>query len=548
MASRPSDMMTSSELRSSETTPYDSSSLMEERANTMNEKHGRPSQDPDGFRKAKSHTPGSNDLESGNLPALNNTVSRATTMSKKRAYTFMILIVLTQAVQMFAYGAGIIGAFTVGHAVGASDLQSTWIAAAYPLTQGTFVLISGRLGTVFGHKKMLTLGSAIWIFWTLATAYGTNIVGISIMRALAGIGGGLLVPNAVALLTITFPPGRQRNLALALFASMGPVGGAGGCVFNGFFLQWTNWTWGVLGAVVYGAAIIAVPDDERLDPDGKIDWVGSYLGVAGLILFNFVWNQAPVVSWKNPYEYVLLIVAIGHFAVFLLWESRWAVSPIIPFDVWKVPSFAALILVLFFVFMSLGIYLWYVTVFLANLRNWNPVLLGCSFLPMAVSGTGAAFFAAWVIRKLPAEMVVCIGALGAVVMNILIATMPVHQTYWAMVFPAMVLAGCTGDMVFAAGQIVASSIVTRRHQGTAGSLIGTLFTYGLSTGLGFAGTVEIYVNEDGTNLLGGYRGAAYLGIGFAGAAIVLTLLFVRMKKNTVEGWQGEDAENNTAGN
>lgn len=242
----PPNTTLSSKPESSETTPHDSSSLAEERANiTTNseEKRGPPNQDANTFREPKSEIMENNDLENGQLPALNNTVSRATTISKKRAYTFMILIVLTQAVQMFAYGAGIVGAFTVGRAVGASDLQSTWIAAAYPLTQGSFVLISGRLGTVFGHKKILTLGAAIWIFWTLATAYGTTIVGISIMRALAGIGGGLLVPNAVALLTITFPPGRQRNLALALFASMGPVGGAGGCVFNGFFLQWTDWTW-----------------------------------------------------------------------------------------------------------------------------------------------------------------------------------------------------------------------------------------------------------------------------------------------------------------
>lgn len=244
MASYPPDT-TLPKPQSPETTPYDSSSLSEDKANnaSADEKNASPTQDGDDFRKRESETARNDDPENGDLPALNPTVSRATTVSKGRAYTFMILIVITQAVQMFAYGAGIVGAFTIGHAVGASDLKSTWIAAAYPLTQGSFVLISGRLGTVFGHKKMLTLGSAIWIFWTLATAYGRNIVGISFMRALAGIGGGLLVPNAVALLTITFPPGRQRNLALALFASMGPVGGAGGCVFNGFILQWTDWTW-----------------------------------------------------------------------------------------------------------------------------------------------------------------------------------------------------------------------------------------------------------------------------------------------------------------
>ena len=150
---------------------------------------------------------------------------------------------LTQIVQMMAYGAGIIGAIPIGQALGASQLEATWIAAAYPLTQGAFVLVSGRLGTVFGHKKMLTFGAVWWIFWTLATPYATGIVGVSIMRALAGIGGGIMVPNAVALLTVTIPPGRSRSLALAIFTARGPVGGAGGATLVGFFMQWTDWRW-----------------------------------------------------------------------------------------------------------------------------------------------------------------------------------------------------------------------------------------------------------------------------------------------------------------
>jgi MFS family permease len=139
----------------------------------------------------------------------------------------MVFVVLTQLVPMFAYGTGIIAALTIGRKVGASDSVSTWIAAAYPLTQGSFVLISGRIGSVFSHRNMMALGSAWWVFWTLAIAYSNNIVGIAIMRAMAGIGGGFIVPNALALLTIIFPPGKQRNLGLALFAAMGPVGGAG---------------------------------------------------------------------------------------------------------------------------------------------------------------------------------------------------------------------------------------------------------------------------------------------------------------------------------
>ncbi len=253
-------------------------------------------------------------------------------------------------------------------------------------------------------------------------------------------------------------------------------------------------------------------------------------------------SQAPVVGWQEPYEYILLIVALLHFAAFLFWEAKFAKVPILPVDIWKAPSFGAIAAVLFLVFMSLGIILWYATVILLNIRNFYPVVLGCAWLPMAISGVGAAFLAAWAVPRMPAQILVAIGCVGAILMNVLLATTPVQQTFWAMIFPAMILVAFTGDMVFAAGQIIASSGVARRHQGAAGSLIGTLFTYGMSTGLGFAGTVERYIDPDGTNLLKGYRAAAYLGIGFAVGGLVIDLLFVRMKKNTVEGWQGEDAE------
>lgn len=176
--------------------------------------------------------------------SLERTVSRISTLSKKRANVFITVVVLTQLVQMMDFGSGIVSASIIGNTLGVTPAQAAWIASSYPLTQGSFVLVSGRLGAVFGHKKLLTIGCAWWVFWNMATAaYGGTIISVSIMRALAGIGGGLIVPNAVALLTITFPPGRQRNLSLALFASMGPVGGAGGCVIVGIFIQWLHWTW-----------------------------------------------------------------------------------------------------------------------------------------------------------------------------------------------------------------------------------------------------------------------------------------------------------------
>jgi MFS family permease len=138
------------------------------------------------------------------------------TLTGARANAFTVFVVLTQLVQMIPYGVGINSGLSIASQLGASPDKGAWIAAAYPLTQGSFVLIGGTLGSVYGHKNLLALGSGWWVFWTLATGLMDNIVGMGIMRGLAGIGGGLMVPNAVALLGITFPPGKRRNLGTSI--------------------------------------------------------------------------------------------------------------------------------------------------------------------------------------------------------------------------------------------------------------------------------------------------------------------------------------------
>jgi hypothetical protein len=100
------------------------------------------------------------------------------------------------------------------------------------------------------------------------------------------------------------------------------------------------------------------------------------------------------------------------------------------------------------------------------------------------------------------------------------------------------------DFIFTAAQIIATSSVKRHEQGIAGSLISLLLLYSASLGLGFAGTVESRTNEDGLATVRGYRGALYLAIGLALSALVLDILFVRVPKDTREGW-AEDANIST---
>lgn len=126
--------------------------------------------------------------------------------------------------------------------------------------------------------------------------------------------------------------------------------------------------------------------------------------------------------------------------------------------------------------------------------------------------------------------------------NVILATIPASLTYWAMAFPAMILSAFTVDLIITSAQIITSNTVSIKHQGVAGSLVGTLLSYGMSTGLGFAGTVEVNTFDGGNNLLKGYHSAAYLAVGLAGASLALGVVFIRIPKDTREGWQVDGAE------
>lgn len=273
------------------------------------------------------------------LPVLERLQTSAS-VKHARQNAFMVFITIMQLVQMFPFGTGVTTGLPIALALqkhsqhssphvisdngAVLTAQGAWVAASYPLTNGTFILIAGRLGAVYGHKFMLTIGCTWWVIWTLACGFAPNLVAICIMRGLAGIGGAIMVPNAVALLGITFPPGRRRNLAMGLFGAMAPVGAAGGALIAALIVQLTEWRWifflmwvsllqlelglqraeltrnyrAILGFVVYSGALLSVPSDIPVDPKGSIDWIGAYFGVAGLILFNFVWKYV-----SNPYNF-----------------------------------------------------------------------------------------------------------------------------------------------------------------------------------------------------------------------------------------------------
>ncbi|KAL4984022.1 major facilitator superfamily domain-containing protein [Aspergillus falconensis] len=467
--------------------------------------------------------------------------------SRYRQLAVTTLIVISNLVQMIVNFAGIAGGRKFTESMGVKQTYATWVAASYGLTQGTFVLMSGRLGDVYGHRKMLLGGGAWLVLCSFVGAFvHTNFFAFVTMRALAGVGGACIMPNAVAMIAITNPPGRVRNLSLGFFAASAPLGGYFSALFLGAFMEHTHWRWfftfvACLGALIFIPLWLLSRNQATSSQNEKIDWLGAALGTSSLILFNFVWNQAPSVGWSAPYEIALLVLSVILFGLFIIWEHRTS-HPIMPPSIFKAPSFAILVLVILLDYMTVGTVLWYQLLWLQDVWGWSTLQFAIGWTPFVICGTFAACLAAWLIPRLAAQWILALGTITVMVSTVLIATIPLKQSYWAQMFPSIVLFSFCPDFVYTAGQIIASNTVRRHQQGVAGSIIGTLNLYGNSLGLGFASTVEVQVAKTSKSNITGYRAALYFGVAISAIALLLDVAFVRRVKDEREGWEEGDED------
>lgn len=454
-------------------------------------------------------------------------------MSFIHEIVFVAVLCSSQLSTMAALALSIAPINIIGKSFGTSNPgQLSWFTAAHSLTVGTFILIAGRLGDIFGHKRLLISGFLWFALWSLLAGFSvySDAIFFDICRAFQGMGPAFAVPNAIAILGRTYSPGWKKNLVFSMFASCAPTGFVFGSVFSSLLSRFVWWPWSfwimaifcLLLAILGFLVIQNSPVPER-DHSSKlyeqVDIFGSISGVSGLILINFAWNEAPVVGWQKPYTYVLLIVGALCMGLFVFFEHK-AAYPLVPLK--SLSSDAAFMLGCVGVgWSSFGIWTYYSWMFMLNIKKYPPLLCSAHFLPVCMSGTCAAVTAGYLLKRYPGSVVMICAMTAFTVGLILMSTVPVHQVYWAQFFVSIIVMPWGMDMSFPSATIVLSDQMPGEHQGLAASLVNTMVNYSISIGLGIAGTVESHLNEGGRNVLRGYRSAMYTGIGLAGLGIAL---------------------------
>jgi MFS family permease len=428
-----------------------------------------------------------------------------------------------------------------------SQGQMSWFIAAYSLTVGTFILISGRLGDILGNGRIFAFGYAwlgVWSCFAGFSVYPKKQVFFDVCRAMQGIGPALLLPNALALLSHAYPPGIRKNIMFSIFGAMAPAGFVVGATFGSFFseLVWWPWAFWSFGLACFGLAALAmlvIPRPLKLrpnDPPG-FDFTGSLVGVAGLVLVNVAWNNGPLYGWGAPHVYFVLIIGLLCLVAFV-WVERRALHPILPIHAMN--GTIAFVLALVGVgWGSFGVWVFYVWRFLEKARLLAPLDASSQFAPAVVCGLLAAGLTGFLLTHTPVSFVMMMSMMAFLTGLIIAATMPVQQHYWSQLFISIVIMPFGMDMSFPAATVILSNHMPREHQGLAGSLVNTVVNYSISIALGIAGTVEVATTHKSTSpedFIWGLRCALYTGVGLAGMGVILGVLFFSYSMMR-EGWR-----------
>ena len=281
-------------------------------------------------------------------------------------------------------------------------------------------------------------GYIFMIIWTLLCGfadYTHSDTFFIVCRAFQGLGISFILPNIMGLVGNIYKVGTLRkNIVISLIGITAPTGACMGALWGGLIATessrqwpWIFYAYALAAFVNLIMAIYSVPENVPTNVHNfAMDWMGAIIGVVGLILFNFVWNQGPVNGWAKPYIIVLLIISIIFLVAFIIYELKFPISPLLPREVTKNGQILTILGILFLGWGSFGIWTFYYYAFQLNLRNYSPLWAGATHFMFIIWGSIAAFIVGFTINRVGPAVLLFFSALGFTMGSLMLSVTPIH--------------------------------------------------------------------------------------------------------------------------
>jgi EmrB/QacA subfamily drug resistance transporter len=382
----------------------------------------------------------------------------------------------------------------IGRQLDYSPVGLQWVVNAYVLAFAGFLLLGGRAVDLFGRRLVFITGLGIFSAASLLGGLAQTSTQLTAARAVQGLGGAILSPATLTIITTTFEDGVKRNRALGIWSAVAGAGGAMGAVFGGLLTGYLSWRWVLFVNVPIGAVgiilALAFLDELRRPGDPRsLDFLGAITGTVGLALLVYAIVGTDTHPWGSLHTLLLLAIALVILAVFLYLQARVVKLPLMPLSLFRSRSLSAAngtMLLTGAAFFSM----WYfLTLYLQDVHGYGPLKAGLLFVPMAIAIIIAAQIGSRLVTPFGARNVLMAGltitAGGFVWLTQLSAT----SSYLAGVLPGSILTTFGIGLAFTPLAAAATAGVPLYQAGLASGVLNTSRQVGGSIGLAALATI-----------------------------------------------------------
>jgi EmrB/QacA subfamily drug resistance transporter len=367
---------------------------------------------------------------------------------------------------------------------GIADRQ--WAVTAYTLAFGSLLLLGGRLGNMFGRKRMFVIGLVGFGLASAAGGAATSFVMLVFARAVQGAFGAVLAPAALALVTTTFTDPKGRARAFGVYAALAGGGAAVGLLLGGVLVQYLNWRWcmfvnvGFAATALLGGIVFLRPDGAPSRP--ALDVAGTALVSAGLFALVFGFSHASTAGWSNTTTLGFAVAGVILLAGFVYRQTR-ASSPVLPLRVVLDRNRAAAYLAIFVIALGQFAMLLFVTYYCQRTLDFTAIQCGFAFLPWLAAFTTMAQVGTRVIaNRVGPRWTLAPGVAIAGIALLMLSRIGVSSSYAADVLPALVLFGAGAGLTISCAVNAATSVDEQADAGAASALVNTSQMIGASVG------------------------------------------------------------------
>jgi EmrB/QacA subfamily drug resistance transporter len=419
----------------------------------------------------------------------------------------------------------------------ATGLQ--WVVNAYTLAFGGFLLLGGRAADLIGRREVFAGGLLLFALASLFGGIAQTDNQLIAARAVQGLGGAIVAPATLSILTTTFTEGAERNKALGLWGAMGGVGGATGALLGGILTQTLSWRWILLINVPIGiaAALAGLRVITRGNRDQaaarSFDLSGALTVTAGLVVLTYGIVETDVHGWGSARTLITIALGLALLGTFALIEGRLAQAPLVPLRIFRNRPVTGANLVVFCMGAAAFAMWYFLSLYLQQVLGFDPIEAGLSFLPMTAAIIVTSQLASRLTGRLGPGKVLT-GGLTLLALGMLgLSRISADGSFLGDVLVPSVVAAAGIGFSFVPVTIAATAGVRGREAGLASGLVNTFRQVGGSIGLALLATLATQRTgavhgtvSAAVALTDGFQRAFLVGAGFAAVGALLSVVLL----------------------